>query len=864
MKFTLKDYQADAVAELLARLEEAKTQWHDDGKETAVALTAPTGAGKTVMAAATIEALFFGSDEFEFVSQPNSVVIWFSDNPNLNEQSRDRLMEASEKLGFGNMVIIRPPFPLRQLEPGKVYFLNSQLLGRGGKLVRGFNQEVDETQEAFFAATPDDQPFNIWDTIGNTIADEDLTVFLVLDEAHRGFNNPVRGKDTIVRQLVSGTNTGSVMPVVVGISATIERFKNAMDAAEVKGERKNLEPVEVEPRRVQESGLLKDVVKLVIPNEEGDFSTTLVRQAAETLRRSKRLWKAYSRKEQLADPVKPLLVLQVPNLQDNDEVGIWLDEIYAVFDDDPDFTGASVRHVLSDVAGAEHFGRWDVAKIEPQSVQTSADVMVLIAKEAISTGWDCPRAEVLISARPAKDQTHIAQLLGRMVRSPLARRVPGDEILNSVACYLPKFDRTTAGRVVRYITGGGDELLEGAIPRQTIEACEATPNETISEEVWKAYDELPSQTVPRRDTKPIKRLVQLSHALSADALEQSALADTCKTAHTLLDELAQTYKTEFDAAVEQVENVQLQQVEGDWESDSLRYHEVNVAANDRAIQVAFNDAIRVFGADIAQSYVTHILDTGAVADLRDAYLRTSALAITSGIAVKVDQFADGRAAELFELHDAAIAQLTDERRAAYEEIRALATLPQANALQRPKSKVEDYMVPPVDENGLPTPAPKAKKHILSDANGDFPIGALNNWERTAVEREVAREECVGWYRNPSNRGVDVFAIPYRDRFGGWRALHPDIIVFEKVDGKVWPSIVDPHATNLEDGRFKLEGLARFAEEFGDQFHRILSVASSGNNLRALDLKRSEVREKLIGFKGNLDDLYKSGLADDYC
>ena len=96
---------------------------------------------------------------------------------------------------------------------------------------------------------------------------------------------------------------------------------------------------------------------------------------------------------------------------------------------------------------------------------------VLVAKDAISTGWDCPRAEVLVSFRPAKDHTHITQLLGRMVRNPLARRVPGDERLNSVDCILPFFDRTTAGNVVKFLTGQIDEHArrrrqEGADRRQ--------------------------------------------------------------------------------------------------------------------------------------------------------------------------------------------------------------------------------------------------------------------------------------------------------------------------------------------------------------------------------------------------------------
>ena len=35
----------------------------------------------------------------------------------------------------------------------------------------------------------------------------------------------------------------------------------------------------------------------------------------------------------------------------------------------------------------------------------------------------CPRAETMMSFRRAEDYTYIAQLLGRVIRTPLARRV---------------------------------------------------------------------------------------------------------------------------------------------------------------------------------------------------------------------------------------------------------------------------------------------------------------------------------------------------------------------------------------------------------------------------------------------------------
>jgi len=50
MKFTLKDYQDDAVAGVLLNLKKARKRWHEDKEMNAFSLTATTGAGKTVMA----------------------------------------------------------------------------------------------------------------------------------------------------------------------------------------------------------------------------------------------------------------------------------------------------------------------------------------------------------------------------------------------------------------------------------------------------------------------------------------------------------------------------------------------------------------------------------------------------------------------------------------------------------------------------------------------------------------------------------------------------------------------------------------------------------------------------------------------
>src|SRR3954467_6958213 len=137
MRFTLKDYQDDAVKDVLDRLRKARRRWHEDADKHAFSLTATTGAGKTVMAAAVFEALFHGNDDYDFEPDSGAVVIWFSDDPSLNEQSSWRLNEASDKLTVSDLITVSNSLNRDKLQPGKVYFLNTQKLSKNSLLVRG-------------------------------------------------------------------------------------------------------------------------------------------------------------------------------------------------------------------------------------------------------------------------------------------------------------------------------------------------------------------------------------------------------------------------------------------------------------------------------------------------------------------------------------------------------------------------------------------------------------------------------------------------------------------------------------------------------------------------------------------------------
>jgi type III restriction enzyme len=862
MIFTLKPYQRAALEDILASLERAKMLVERESKPTAVSLSATTGAGKTVIASAVIESLFYGNDDYDFDPDEGAVVVWFSDDPNLNDQTRLRIMQASDKVVSTDLVTIEHPFSKPKLDAGKVYFLNTQKLSRSSLLTRGHEvvEEGDALPGMHTAAQPDMQGFTIWQTIANTIDDPDLTLYLIVDEAHRGFGTKAtRDKSTIVQRLINGHAGNPPVPIVWGISATIGDFKAAMDDADVSGDRRYLPPVQVSGFQVQESGLVKDIVKVDIPAEAHAIDMMLVRRAAKKLKHSSERWRTYCESQGLSEVVQPLLVLQAPNRPDHDQLG---EALNVILEEMPELGSDSIRHVLGEHS-LQTFGSHQVEWIEPHTVEDRTHVRVLVAKDAISTGWDCPRAEVLVSFRPAKDHDHIQQLLGRMVRTPLARRVPGDDELNSVDCLLPFFDRKTAGDVVKLLTAQIDGVPDPTGRKVIREGCVMTPNKAIPDVVWKVWDDLPTMTIPQRGTSPVKRLAALALALSTDGVREDALAEVARRMHQVLDEAAARYAGRVKAAHAEVLAVRLQELSAKFGRTGVTYTDVVEEADERTIRVAFEDARKAFGPDIANAYVDNLTDgDDSDAALRDAYVRTAALACVPEVREAVDKASDKMAEGLFDEHADAIHQLPDDRQQEYRDIKALAANPQVDRLGRPRTRIEDYLEE--DEDGQLRRAELMKMHLMSDTNGEAPITKLNDWEAEVVKHEIARDGALAWYRNPPRQAADSLGVAYRDEAtANWRSMHPDFVFFHEIDGEAKASIVDPHGHHLGDSLVKLQALAKFAEDHGSSFHRIEALTRVGAVMKVLDMKDDRVRAGIKTGGQSVDSFYNSDLALEY-
>lgn len=861
MKFTLKDYQADAVRDALGNMKKARKDWHGGAYKSAFSLTAVTGAGKTVMAAAAFEALFHGDDEYNFDADPGAVVIWFSDDPALNEQTRFRLMEASDRIRHTDMVVVENTFNRARFEAKKIYFLNTQKLGKKSLLVRGFEGEGDGG--LYPDSRPDMHAFTIWDTIRNTIEDPELTLYLVLDEAHRGMGNPNNAvesaKSTIVQRLINGAGGVPGIPVVWGISATVERFKKAMEGAQ---KRITLPDVVVDSAKVQESGLIKDTIILDIPDEVGDFDTVLVRRATDKLKASTVAWADYAKQQEEAHTVVPLMVLQVPNTPDPDDIGRALDTIYQQWLELP---SGSVAHVFGEHA-TQQFGNRLVPHISPERVQESTWVRVLIAKDAISTGWDCPRAEVMVSFRAAVDRTHITQLLGRMVRSPLARRIPGNERLNSVDCLLPKFNAKTVNEVVDALMKG-DDTLPPPSGRVLINPEEVKPDPAASSAVWDKFESLPSQSRPQRGAKPAKRLTALAHELAADDILSGAGKLAHAAMHKVLDAVQEHHKAQIETKRKAVMTVDGKTVLADMKGKSKSFDEFLEDADMAVIDDAYRRAARIFSPDISRTYVDalayRVADPDEADEFEEALIAARVSVAALGLVTEAQLFFDAEADKLakawLDQYRQAIKGLSHDRQESYRQIREMNSEPQDVDLVKPEAKYEPTKVREKDtEATLPT----YKSHLLCDARGNYPAELKSTWELKVVETEMKRDGFSFWYRNPQQPGQSSLGIAYPsgEQYG---IVRPDFIFFAmQGDGTVVVDIVDPHSLHLADALPKLQGLALYAETHAKVYRRIESVAETMGKLRVLDLTDDKVREAIAAAK-DAASLFAGTLAKDY-
>ena len=244
-------------------------------------------------------------------------------------------------------------------------------------------------------ALKDSERTNFVEHIQNAI-DNGLTFTIIVDESHQ--NDTIKADDILA---LFNANK------IIRCSATPKNYKNAL-------------LIEIPEEDVIAEGLIK---KLLIINENFEQHISVEDQISylldKALEKQRDLRAAYAKKD---SGVNPLIIVQLPNKSD-----ALLDRVEEYFES----KGITYENNLLSVWLSDK--KQNLEDIE----DNDATPIAVIIKQAVATGWDCPRAQILVKLRDNMSEVFEIQTIGRIRRMPEAKHY-GEDLLD--CCYLYTLD----------------------------------------------------------------------------------------------------------------------------------------------------------------------------------------------------------------------------------------------------------------------------------------------------------------------------------------------------------------------------------------------------------------------------------------
>jgi type III restriction enzyme len=227
-----------------------------------------------------------------------------------------------------------------------------------------------------------------------------------------------------------------------------------------------------------------------------------------------------------------------------------------------------------------------------------------------------------------------------------------------------------------------------------------------------------------------------------------------------------------------------------------------------------------------------------------AKLEAVAFSIVPHILLKIEQKTQETARRWLEDYRQSINGLPESRQQLYNEVRRLATEPEAVMITYPAA-IE------VRKGDM-----TFDRHLYVDDEKLFP-SHLNNWETTVVQTELKKSESgsVAWLRNLDRKSWSL-TVPYESG-GEFRPLYPDFLFVRSTSDGLVVDLLDPHNIDLSDAPAKAAGLAKYAAKHAHMFGRIELIIFDGEVVKRLNLRNETTRDKVKGVatKQHLRQLY---------
>jgi len=377
MNIDLKKYQTVAVDELIGTF---KKLLSNEGQKKVCVFQAPTGSGKTIMTAKFIEEIIKELPDIDLC------FIWVSiGKGELHLQSKRSLEQV-----FGGAP--RVSLVEEEFTGGRERIVRNEVVVVNWEKLRSKERETGDWKNVLMK---DGEAINFRDVLTKTR--EQRKVILIIDESHIG---ATAERTNELREEISAD-------VILEMSATPKIKPELRDIS-----RGTAGFVYIEPKDVIDQGMIKKELIInekidEIVGDESDSQEVVLQVAYQKRLELKKLLESEKSK------VNPLVLVQIPTAEAGE------DKIKAV------------KEFLSRKGITEKNGKLAIWLADEKSVALGPknewvrdldnEIEFLIFKQAIDTGWDCPRAHILVKFRESHSETFEIQTVGRILRMPEQR-----------------------------------------------------------------------------------------------------------------------------------------------------------------------------------------------------------------------------------------------------------------------------------------------------------------------------------------------------------------------------------------------------------------------------------------------------------
>ena len=361
MWIEFKNYQEKAIVRLKQEINDLL-----DSEENKVCIfKSPTGSGKTLMMAEFMMRLCDSRIDGKKLS-----FIWIAVNK-LHDQSRNSLKKYYENKGLGLRCSYYEDLDDRKIKENEILFLNWASINKKGNVYVRANERDNNLSHVI-----------------NKTKEEGRTIILIIDESHRN----------------ADTETSRDLIEEIGPKVTIEVSATPQLRGVFNG-------VEVNLKDVKDEGMIKKEIVINPDFENYKFDKKVTDKTADEivveagLKKRAELVKMYQLEK---SNINPLMLIQIPDnrqgLVDKKDSIIQLLSKYGIT------TGNGKLAVYL----SEKDNKINLENIE----KNENEVEVMIFKQAIAVGWDCPRATILVLFREWKSMVFSIQTIGRIMRMP--------------------------------------------------------------------------------------------------------------------------------------------------------------------------------------------------------------------------------------------------------------------------------------------------------------------------------------------------------------------------------------------------------------------------------------------------------------